>query len=95
MIEADSDCGYSNTGEKRKVILWSKHPWSEYDEKSAAGLPSGSYVPGVSGGIRFIGVCIPWREADVKKGRKDRKLREDHLAYCRELRGIIEIGRCT
>ena len=41
-------------------------------------------------GIRFIGVCIPWRDAHVRTGRRDRKPWEDHLNYCHGLSKIIE-----
>ena len=53
-------------------------------------LPGGRFVSGVTMGIRFIGVCIPWQSAHVSTGRKDRKSWEDHLIYCRHLTGIIE-----
>ncbi len=89
-IESDPDYGYTNTGERRKAILWSKHPWSELDRLDDPSLPSGRYVAGVTAGIRFIGVCIPWRDAHVRTGRKDRQPWEDHLAYCRALGNILQ-----
>ena len=89
-IEADADYGYPNTGERRKVILWSKTPWTECDAVGDPDMPSGRYVSGVTGGIRFVGVCIPWRDAHVRTGRKDRKAWEDHLSYCQGLRSILE-----
>lgn len=89
-IEADPDYGYGDKGQKRKVILWSKQPWTEFDEIGDARLPTGRYVSGITAGIRFIGVCIPWRDAHVKMGRKDRKPWEDHLSYCAGLKDIIE-----
>ena len=33
------------------------------------------------GDVRVIGVCIPWRDAHVRTGRKDRRAWQDHLAY--------------
>lgn len=90
MIEASPDYGYSNTGEKRKVILWSKSPWTEFDDNGGPNLPTGRFVSGVAGGIRFVGVCIPWRDAHVKTGRRDRNPWEDHLLYCRELGRILK-----
>ena len=45
---------------------------------------------GLTMGICFIGVCIPWQSAHVSTGRKDRKSWEDHLVYCRGLTRIIE-----
>ena len=28
-LEADADYGYPNDGSRRKVLLWSKQPWTE------------------------------------------------------------------
>jgi len=95
-IEADADYGYSNTGEKRKVVLWSKHPWTDVDRFGDPKLPSGRYASGVTGGVRFVGVCIPWRDAHVKTGRKDREPWEDHLSYCHGLGDLLErYARCA
>jgi hypothetical protein len=30
-IESNPDYGYPNDGERRKVILWSRQPWTEID----------------------------------------------------------------
>jgi endonuclease/exonuclease/phosphatase family metal-dependent hydrolase len=81
-IEADADYGYSNTGDKRKVILWSKTPWTEVDSFGDPKLPSGRFISGVTGGIRFVGVCISWKDAHVTTGRKDRVPWQDHLLFC-------------
>ena len=40
-IEAQADFGYSNTGDKRKVILWSKTPWSDLDSSGDPEMPTG------------------------------------------------------
>lgn len=89
MIEADPDYGYPNGGERRKVILWSNYPWTEIDAKGDDEMPSGRFVSGTTGGIRFLGVCIPWRDAHVRTGRRDRKPWEDHVSYCRGLGRIL------
>ena len=89
-IEPSADYGYSNTGLRRKVVLWSKHPWTTVDESGYSGMPSGRFISGVSGGIRFVGVCIPWRDAHVDTGRQDRSRWEEHLSYCRGLGKILE-----
>ena len=36
-----------------------------------------------------MGVCIPWRDAHVKSGRRDRTCWEDHLAYCLGLQRVL------
>ncbi len=89
VLKADPDYGYSQPGDRRKVTLWSKSPWSEFDRIGDPELPGGRYVSGITQGIRFIGVCIPWQAAHVSTGRKDRKAWEDHLAYCQGLARIV------
>lgn len=88
-IEAAADYGYSHSGERRKVILWSKSPWTEIDQVGSEILPSGRFISGISNGIRFVGVCIPWKDAHVTTGRKDRTPWQDHLAYCAGLKEVI------
>ncbi len=88
-IESDADNGYPNNGERRKVILWSKQPWTNIDTIGDNEMPSGRFVSGVTSGVRFVGVCIPWRDAHVKTGRRDRICWEDHLAYCRGLERVL------
>ena len=88
-IESDPDYGYSNEGGRRKVILWSKQPWTDVDTIGDDEMPSGRFVSGVTAGVRFVGVCIPWRDAHVNTGRRDRTCWEDHLAYCRGLERVL------
>ncbi len=88
-IEAESDYGYDHDGSRRKVILWSKNPWEDVDTIGAEEMPTGRFASGVTQGIRFIGVCIPWRDAHVKSGKKNKKPWQDHLAYCAGLQGVI------
>ena len=80
-IESDPDYGYPNKGNRRKVLLWSKHPWQAVDTVGSKALPSGRFVSGITKGIRFVGVCIPWFGAHVSTGRKDRVRWQDHLDY--------------
>ena len=88
-IEADPDYGYPNEGGRRKVVLWSRHPWTEVDVTGDDEIPPGRFVSGVIDGIRFVGVCIPWRDAHVSSGKRDKKPWEDHLAYCRGLGRVL------
>jgi endonuclease/exonuclease/phosphatase family metal-dependent hydrolase len=88
-IESDPDYGYPNDGGRRKVILWSKQPWTEVDTIGDDEMPSGRFVSGITAGVRFVGVCIPWRDAHVNTGRRDRACWEDHLSYCRGLERIL------
>lgn len=90
IIEAHSDYGYKAPEDRRKVILWSKSEWTGVESDSNSKLPSGRFISGITRGIRFVGVCIPWRDAHVRTGRKDRKAWEDHLAYCEGLKQILK-----
>lgn len=87
-IMSDSDYGYVSDGRRRKVILWSKHPWQNVDTVGNAQLPGGRFVSGTTNGIRYVGVCIPWRDAHVRTGRRDRRIWEDHARY---LEGLAEL----
>jgi len=88
-IESQIDYGYPNDGSRRKVVLWSRSPWAEVDDVGASHLPPGRFVTGVTEGIRFVGVCIPWKSAHVSSGRRDRKLWQDHLQYLEGLRSLL------
>ena len=89
-IEANSDYGYPNTGEKLKVALWSNRPWTNFDDIGDPNLPSGRFVSGITHGVRFVGVCIPWKDAHVRTGRRDRAPWQDHLSYCEGLERVLE-----
>lgn len=82
--------GYPGPANRRKVALWSSAPWTEPDPIGHPDLPGGRFVSGVTHGIRFVGVCIPWHASHVSNGRKDRKLWEDHLSYLHLLRTILD-----
>jgi len=88
-IESGPNYGYSNYGHRRKVVLWSKQPWQNVDVVGSEALPHGRFVSGITSGIRFVGVCIPWRDAHVRTGRKDRARWQDHLSYLDALAPLL------
>jgi hypothetical protein len=88
-IEADPDYGYPQNGTRRKVLLWSKTPWTDIDVLGDPALPTGRFASGVTGGVRFVGVCIPWSAAHVTSGRKDRARWEGNLLYREGLGRIL------
>lgn len=90
LIEAGEDYGYPIQKGRRKVLLWSREPWTDVDVVGDETMPSGRFVSGTTGGIRFVGVCIPWKDAHVKTGRCDRQPWEDHLAYCQGLARVLK-----
>jgi hypothetical protein len=89
-IEADSDYGYDHDGNRRKVILWSKNHWEDIDTLGDDEMPTGRFASGVTQGVRFVGICIPWRDAHVKTGKKNKKPWQDHLAYCDGLHRVLD-----
>lgn len=89
---SDADYGYKIHEGRRKISLWSKNDWESVDSIGDPVLPSGRFISGITttpiGRINCIGVCIPWADAHVSTGRKDRKRWEDHLQY---LKGLSHI----
>ena len=89
VLRSTGDYGYANPGNRQKVCLWSRYGWSDIDYLGSEALPPGRFVSGITNGIRFIGVCIPWHNAHVSSGTQDRKRWEDHRAYLTGLRPIV------
>lgn len=93
IIDADADYGYPIRKGRRKVLLWSKEPWSDIDAVGHPNLPSGRFVRGRTetpiGTIDVMGICIPWSGAHVSSGRRDRERWEDHLTYLKALAQIV------
>ncbi len=81
IILSGEDFGYSHDGSRRKVAMWSNQPWTLVDCFGDAGLPGGRFVSGVTHGIRFIGVCIPWKDAHVRTGNRNCEPWSEHLSY--------------
>ena len=85
VIDAGPDWGYTSAEGRRKVLLWSKRPWSGVDTVGSDALPGGRFVTGttetVLGPLSVVGVCIPWRDAHVRTGRKDRAGWQDHESW--------------
>lgn len=89
IITSDPDYGYPAPAERRKVLLWSRNPWTDTDRVGDPRLPGGRFVRGKTttpiGVVDVVGVCIPWRDAHVRNGRRDRGPWEDHRAYLESL----------
>ena len=93
VIESQADYGYPMKPHRRKVLLWSRHDWRNVDPIGHEDLPTGRFIAGTTvtpiGDCRVFGVCIPWADAHVRTGRKDRARWEDHIAYLHALRQIL------
>jgi exonuclease III len=97
VIDASSDWGYRvEDASRRKVLLWSKHPWTDVDSVGSEDLPPGRFVAGTThttlGELRIIGVCIPWRGAHVTHGHRDRRPWEDHSRFLEGLAPLLNSG---
>ena len=93
-VASEPDYGYPMIAGRRKVVLWSRHPWSDVDRVGERAIPGGRYVAGRTkttlGDLHVIGVCIPSREAHVRTGRRGRERWEEHLSYLVGLRSILD-----
>lgn len=88
IIEPGADYGYGET-DRRKVSLFSQTAWSQVDTFGSEALPGGRFVSGVTRGVRFVGICIPWSGAHVSSGLRNRRRWQDHLAYIEGLQKIL------
>ena len=79
---------------ERKILIWSKSPWSEVDNLGDKALPIGRFISGVTktpiGEVRVVGVCIPYHMADVVYGTKDKKPWEQHITFLKILPSILQ-----
>ena len=85
VVDAGSDWGYPIKEGRRKVLLWSKWPWRNVHTMGSDRFPSGRLIAGVTqtclGSLTVVGVCIPWDNAHVEDGRKDRKRWQEHEVW--------------
>lgn len=89
VIDGGSDWGYPPVKWRRKVLLWSKRPWSrpwsDVDPVESDRIPGGRFVAGTTetraGPLVVIGVCIPWSGARVKGGDAKKKRWQDHESW--------------
>ena len=94
-IDGGCDWGYPIKKGQRKVILWSKRPWTNVAHFDSQRPLGGRFVAGTtetdSGLLDVIGVCIPWYNAHVKDGCKDSKRWQEHLRW---LEAFSELPYC-
>lgn len=94
ILESCPDYGYPIKEGRRKVLIGSKASWTDVDQIGDVGLPSGRFIAGTTetsiGAVRVIGICIPWRDAHVGSGRRDRRVWEDHSTFIDHLGAVFE-----
>lgn len=94
LIDAEADYGYGQHATARKTMLWSRSPWTDVDRVGDPEMPTGRFVAGCTstpiGDIMVLGVCIPWRDAHVRSGRRDRKPWQDHVSFLNGLRRYLQ-----
>ena len=95
VLDGGSDWGYESTDERRrKVLLWSRYPLVDASDGDGFQLPGGRFIAATVqhpvGDILIYGVCIPWKDAHVRTGRKDRTPWEDHSTFLEGLRQLVE-----
>jgi exonuclease III len=93
VVDPAGDAGYPGSPGRRKLLLWSRSGWRDVDRLGDPALPPGRYVAGTTdtplGEVRVVGVCVPWRDAHVRTGSRDRRRWEDHLAYLAALGPLL------
>ncbi|MFG1359131.1 endonuclease/exonuclease/phosphatase family protein [Xanthobacter pseudotagetidis] len=93
LIAGEADFGGPSKPGRRKVMLWSRSPWTGVDGIGRSTLPPGRFVRGRTqtplGPLDVIGVCIPWRMAQVATGRRDSKPWQEHMRYLDGLEALL------
>ena len=76
------------------MLLWSRYPLVDASDGDGFQLPGGRIIAATVqhpvGDILIYGVCIPWKDAHVRTGRKDRTPWEDHSTFLEGLRQLVE-----
>lgn len=92
-LDGGTDWGYTNTKpDWRKVMLWSRHPMRAIEGEGPAEVPGRFTMAQVQtpvGDVTVIGVCIPWRDAHVRTGRRNATPWGEHMVYLEHLGEVI------
>ncbi len=90
VISSTENYGYKIIEGRRKVILVSTEEWKDTNNVGNKNFPSGRYSYGKTHGLNVHGLCIPWKDANVRGGQKNRLPWEDHTRYLDALKPLIE-----
>ena len=94
-ICAPEDYGYPLKPGRRKVLLWSRQPWTQVEDLSAEPWTIGRFISGVTqtslGEVRVIGACIPWWgcRTEARRGPARRARWQDHEEYIAGLTALL------
>ncbi len=93
-ICSQPDYGYPIKQGRRKVLLWSKHPWCQTSDTGIDSMPPGRFISGITqtslGEVTIVGVCIPWAFSRVGGSSiEKRKMWEDHRQYLCGLEKVL------
>lgn len=93
VISSEEDYGYLIKKGRRKVLLWSKRPWTKVDALGEPSMPPGRFVSGTTetslGEVMVVGICIPWSGSRVRWTTEKRRMWEDHREYIESLGGVL------
>ena len=93
VITSDADYGYPIRHGRRKALLWSRMPWRDVDVAANSLMPPDRFIAGTTltsvGEVRCFGVCVPWRDAHVRTGRRDRAPWKDHQEFLKHRNPIV------
>jgi exonuclease III len=71
--------------DERKVVMWSKKPWTDVCDVGHPDMPAGRFVAGTTEtmieAVRVMGICIPWHMCDVTWGAKNATAWQRHLEW--------------
>lgn len=95
VLLGSEDWGYPRVGERHKVALWSRWPIEDcvVDLVDPPGRHVAGTVQSPVGPIRVHGVCVPWRDAHVRTGRRDSGPWQEHLAFLDSLAIVLDEER--
>ena len=94
--DTDSNWDHAAAEGRREVQLWSQRPRSGVDPLTSDALPGERFVARttetVPGPLLVVGVRIPWHDAHVRTGRKNRAGWRDHEAWLSGFATVFGFG---
>lgn len=95
VVDAGRDWGYPVSDlRRRKVILWTKWEISDVRTETQLAIPPGRFVGAnvkhPHGEFQVFGICIPWKDAHVRSGQRNRNQWQDHQQFLSGLKQEID-----